>query len=94
MTEAAWVRFLFKKVQHKDLQLSIESLQAQQTAGMEITYTMAANHLTTKVSMLLEYIAKNRNILAVGITISSISSGSDGSIYNSNGTINTGFIPN
>ena len=95
MPEAARVRFLFKKVQHKDMQLSIESLQAQQTAGTIITYTMAANHLTTKVSTLPEYISKNRNISAVGKSVSfNSSSGSDASIYNSDGTINTGFIPN
>jgi hypothetical protein len=95
MPEAARVRFLFKKVQHKDMQLSIESLQAQQTAGTVITYTMAANHLTTKVSTLPEYISKNRSISAVGKSVSfSSSSGNDASIHNSDGTINTGFIPN
>ena len=95
MLEAAWVRFLFKKVQHKDLQSSIESLQTQQTAGTIMTCTMAANHLTTKVSTLPEYIFKNRNISAAGKSVSfNSSSGSDTSIYNSDGTINTGFIPN
>ena len=65
MTDDAKLRFLFKRVQHPGLQQAIEALKAQQTAGTAVTYTMAANHLTTAVSALPEYIFKNRSISAV-----------------------------
>ena len=93
MAEDAKVRFLFKKVQHKDLQPAIEALQAQITAGSNITYTRAANHLATKVSTLPEYLSKHRTVAGV---VAGSTGGGDGnpSIYNADGTINTGYIPN
>ena len=94
MPEGAKIRFLFKKVQHSGLQMAIASLEASQTSGTNLTYTQAANHLSTKVSTLPEYISKNRNISAVGTSVSSISSGgSDASIHNADGSIITGYIP-
>lgn len=91
MADDAKTRFLFKKVQHSGLQAAIAALRAQQTAGTNITYTMAANHLSTAVSELPEYISKNRNVSGVG-------TGSDqkgsADIYNSDGSIITGHIPN
>lgn len=93
MAEDARVRFLFKKVQHKDLQPAIEALQAQMTAGTNITYTMAANHLSTKVSTLPEYLSKNRNISGVAAKTGNTTNGGGDGIYNADGSINTGFIP-
>ena len=90
MTDEAKVRFLFKKVQHPGLRGSIDALKAQQTAGTDVTYTMAANHLSTAVSELPEYISKNRNISAT--TTGGDNEIGDG-IYNTDGTINTGYIP-
>ena len=90
--DSALLRFLFEKVQHPGLQIVIESLKAQQTTGTDVTYTMAANHLSTAVSTLPEYIAKNRNIGAVGKVNSGQESG-DG-IFNSDGSIRTGYITN
>ena len=94
MPEGAKIRFLFKKVQHSGLQIAIASLEASQTSGTNLTYTQVANHLSTKVSTLPEYISKNRNISAVGTSVSSMSSGgSDASIHNADGSIITGCIP-
>ena len=62
MSDKAKVRFLFKSVQHEKLQVEISALKAQITAGMPITYTIASNHLSTAVSELPEYIAKNCNV--------------------------------
>jgi hypothetical protein len=57
---------------------------------------MAANHLTTAVSELPDYIAKNRNISALGH--SNPNEGTTGdtssSIHNADGTIKLGYIPN
>ena len=90
MTDEAKVRFLYKKVQHSGLRGTIDALKAQQTAGAVITYTMAANHLSTAVSELPEYLSKNRNVSGVATNNSS----SDGKgIYDADGKIITGHIP-
>lgn len=91
-SDDAKVRFLFKKVQHRDLSGAIEALRVQQTAGTNVTYAMATSHLSTAVSRLPEYKAKNRNISGVG-TQGNGDDGTDG-IYNSDGSIKTGHIPN
>lgn len=90
-TDAALLRFLFEKVQHPGLRVVIESLKAQQTTGTQLSYTMAANHLSTAVSELPEYIAKNRTIGAVqkGGT-----QDSGEGIFNPDGSIKTGYISN
>ena len=93
MPDDAKTRFLFKKVQHSGLRGAIEALRAQQTAGVDVTYTMAANHLSTAVSELPEYLAKNRNISGVGSHQGGGSNDQNG-IYNADGTIKTGHIPN
>ncbi len=93
MADDARVRFLFQRVQHKDLQHSIEALEAQITAGSAITYTKAANHLSTKVSKLPEYIAKNRNVSGVA-TGGNGGDGTSSSIRNADGSINTEYISN
>ena len=90
MTDDAKTRFLFKQVQNASLHGAIKALKAQQTAGVNVTYTMAAKHLSTAVSELPEFISKNRNVAAIGT-----GSGRRGcdDIYNNDGTINTGHIP-
>ena len=70
MSDEAKVRFLFRKVQHDGLRSSIDALKALETAGTVITYTMAANHLSTAVSELPEYLAKKQEMyLAFGFRL-------------------------
>ena len=94
MADEAKVRFLFRKVQHAGLRSSIDALKATQTTGTVITYTMAANHLSTAVSELPEYLAKNaRNVSGVQ-TNNGGGGGNNSGVYNADGSINTGHIPN
>ena len=66
MSDEAKVRFLILKVQHAGLRSSIDALNATQTTGTVISYTMAANHLSTAVSKLPEYLAQSaRNVSVV-----------------------------
>lgn len=89
------VRFLFKRVQHSALQPAIEALKAQQTAGTVVTYTMAANHLSSAVATLPDYLSRNRNLSGVSTNEGTIENTEGSSaIYNADGSINTGFIPN
>ena len=85
MTEDQKVRFLFKKVQHTGLQPAIEALRARQATGAKITYDDAANHLSTKVSELPEYLSRNRTIAGVQFQSQSNNKG----IYDENGKILT-----
>ena len=88
MAEDAKIRFLFKKVQHSGLSSAIEAMKAKITteAPGTVTYSTVANHLSTAVSELPDYVARNRNVS--GMTTGSTS------IYNADGTINTGHHPN
>ena len=90
MTEEAKIRFLFKSIQHSDLQATIEALKAQRVGGLELSYVTCANHIATAVSELPEFVAKNRIISATNTR------GSNGtsSIYDADGTIRTGYIEN
>ena len=89
-SDDAKVRFLFKKTQHQGLQGAINALKALQTAGTTVvTYTMAANHLSTAVSELPEYQANKRNIASIDTSGGKINS----DILNADGTIKTGYIP-
>ena len=90
MTEEAKIRFLFKSVQHNDLQATVEALKAQRVGGMDLSYVTCANHISTAVSELPEFVAKNRIISSTRDTHGSSSS----SIYNADGTIKTGHIDN
>ena len=63
------------------------------TAGIAVSYTIAANHQSTAVSELPEYLHKNRNVSGVAHQDSNNNESFDG-IYNSDGTIKTGHIPN
>lgn len=92
MSDEAKVRFLFRKVQHEGLRNSIEALKALETTGAVITYTMAANHLSTAVSQLPEYLAKNaRNVSGVQFKAGNGTGG--GGIHNEDGSVITGDIP-
>ena len=91
MADDAKIRFLFKKVQHPGLQTAIAALRVQMNLGTVVTYTMAANHLSTAVSELPEHIAKNRNVS--GVSTDPDKKGSL-DIYNNDGSIITGHIPN
>ena len=90
MEEEAKIRFLFKKVQNNDLQKSAEALKAQQTTSPPgtVTYVTAANHLSTAVSELPEYISRNRNASQV-----TWKDTKNPAIHNADGTIKTGEIP-
>ena len=59
--------------------------------GTTISYTVAANHLSTTTSELPEYIANNaRNVS--GVQVGDGTKGGGG-IYNGDVSINTGHIP-
>lgn len=91
MLEDARLRFLFKKVEHPDLKVTIAALKTRMI-DTNVTYTEAANHIATAVSELPEYISKNRNIS--GVTTGNDASGtSSSSIRKPDGTIITGHIP-
>eukprot|EP00957_Ditylum_brightwellii_P059685 4530976-Ditylum_brightwellii.AAC.1 len=65
MEEDSKIRFLFKKIDHQDLQATIETLKVCITTGGpgSVSYNTAANHLITVVSKLPDYVAKcNRNV--------------------------------
>ena len=84
MEDEAKLRFLFKKTKCDKLQKTVEALKVQQrTDPTKISYTTAANHLSTAVSELPEYIIARRNVS--GVT-------SQATIYNSDGSIKTGEI--
>ena len=95
MGDDAKVRFLFETVRHEKLQPEIIALRAQQTAGNQITYTKACNHLSMAVSRLREYIAKNRNVsyTSTGPTPQwKQPQRGTSAIYNKDGSINLGHI--
>eukprot|EP00957_Ditylum_brightwellii_P145495 11078648-Ditylum_brightwellii.AAC.1 len=88
MEEDAKIRFLFKKIEHQGLQASIEALKVCiNTVGPgSVSYTTAANHLSTAVSELHEYVARQyRNV-------SSLGKGNNG--HDSDGKIITDTIAN
>ena len=87
MDEKAKIRFLFKSVKSSGLSISVEALKARiSTSVAPITYTTCANHLSTAVSELPDYLSKNRNV-------SQLTSGEHTpSIYNEDGSIMTSYI--
>ena len=97
LTENAKVRELLKRVQHNQLQDTVKALRVQFDLD-GISYTEAANHLTSAVSKLPEYLLPR--------CVSSLKSirggGSDkgknkfkwDSIYADDGTIFTGYYSN
>ena len=86
----AKIRFLFKLVEHSDLHKLIYGLKYQIATNLSgtVSYTTAANHLSTSVSDILQYISSNRSVSDV-ITV-----GEDqDSAYTADGTISTRYIP-
>ena len=67
MEEDANIRFLFKLVDHSDLQKSIEVLKYQMETNPSgtVTYTTTENNLITTVSEFPEYLSRNRIVSAV-----------------------------
>ena len=90
MEEDAKIRFLFNKIQHQGLQAPIEAMRAWiATSTVPVSYTTVANHMSTAVSRLPEFISMNRNISQVDTD----RGGDDGpSIRNADGSIKTGYI--
>jgi hypothetical protein len=90
MTEDAKIRFLFKKVQHTGLASAIEAMKAKITTEQPgaVTYTTVANHLSTAVSELPDYLSRNQKVS--GVNGSSFNNQNHLSILNADGTINTG----
>jgi len=91
MQEGASIWYFFNQIQHSGLQSSIEALKAQEMTGIMLTYLMVDNHLSTAVSQLPDYIANIRNVSGVG-TVTNGDVQANG-IYNADGSINTGHIP-
>ena len=92
MEEEAKIRFLFKKIEHTGLQSAIEAMRARiTTSTTPITYSTVANHMSTAVSMLPEYIARNRN---VSLVATDRAQDGDSPIHNEDGSIKTGYIEN
>ena len=85
MTKDAKIRFIFKKISHKGLIKFCKAMKMKITteAVVAVTYTTMANHLSTTVSELPDYLSHHRNVY--GIAYSNRSGGSGG---NSNGTQN------
>mmetsp|Transcript_31947 Transcript_31947/g.47037 ORF Transcript_31947/g.47037 Transcript_31947/m.47037 type:complete len:113 (-) Transcript_31947:292-630(-) len=93
MLEDAQVRFQFERTQHSGLQGHVQALKATITTGTAVSYTTAANHLSTAVSELPDYIAAHRRVAGL-MTGTGIDAG-DGGIYNADGTIAADkYIPN
>ena len=89
MPDDAKLRFLFEKIQHAGLQTQIEALRASITTGTAVSYVTAANHLSTAVSQLPEYVAKSRVIGATGTT-----EGGDGIRRADGSIIANAWLPN
>ena len=95
MSEDAKIRFLFKKINHDGLSNAVEAMKAKITteAPGTVTYTTVCNHIGTAVSELPDYISRNRSISGVSHSDDG-GRNAGGSIYNADGSINTGHHPN
>ena len=94
MAEEAKLQFLVKQIQNLSLDSVIQALRVrQETTNEELTQTQAANYLTTKVSELPEFLAKNRNISASVSKNSNSDDKKSSDFYDADGTIITGHIP-
>ena len=95
MTEDAKIRFVFKKVDHEGLQNTVEALKtkiATENPGT-FTYTTVANHISTAVSELPDFMARNRRVSGVAQGGGG-GNGPTNGIHNSDGSIHTGHHPN
>ena len=101
MTEDAKLRFLFKKIDHQGLSKTVEAMKTNivtEALGV-VTYTTVANHLSTAVSELPNYLARNRNISVVGQGRGGGGGiqrgpGPHHGIFSADGSIHTGHYPN
>ena len=93
MQDDAKIRFLFERTQHPNLQGHVNALKANITTGADVSFTTAANHLSTAVSELPDYIAAHRKV--AGVTTGTGNELGDGGIYNADGSIAADkYIPN
>ena len=93
MLEDAKLRFLFERTQHTGLQGHVQALKASITTGSAVSYTTAANHLSTAVSELPDYITAHRKVSGVA-TGPKNDEGAMG-IYNPDGSIIADkYLPN
>jgi len=90
MLEDARIPFLFKKVEHSDLKVTIVALKSR-IIDTNVLYTEAGNHIATAISELPKYISKNRNVSGVIIGGDKLNSSSS-AIHKPDGTIITGHI--
>ena len=83
--------FLFKQVDHSDLQKPIKVLKAHIVTNPSdtVSYTTVANHWSTNVSEFPEYVPRNRIVSAV-----SKQGGDQDGAYKADGTIDTVYIHN
>ena len=90
MTEDAKIRFLFKKIQHSGLESAVEAMKAKITTEPSgtVTYTTVANHISTAVSELPDYLSRNHKVS--GVSGHTTNNQTAANIYNADGTINTG----
>ena len=93
MAEDAKLRFLFKRIQHPELKNAIEALKVR-LATETLSYTQAANHLSTAVSELPEYLSKNRAISSANTSNPNNNDNKKSAIHKEDGSIITGHIPN
>ena len=88
MLDNSKVRFLHNRVKRPGLKSATEALNNMKMTCTSITFIMDANHLSTEVLQLLEYLKKNRNISYLSIRDNpegggqNDNSGSGSSIYN------------
>ena len=87
LSEKGKIDILFAKVQNPGLQAAIEALRTKEIEGVELSYTAAANHLSTTVARLTATGSRNVSSLTVG-------GGGNEGIYNPDGSIKTGHISN
>ena len=97
MTVEAKIRLLFKKIDHGSLTNTVQAMKINittETVGA-ITYTTMANHISTSVSELPDYLAKNCHISGVKYGGGGQSGvGPHNGIFNTDGSIHIGYHPN
>ena len=96
MSENAKIRFLFRKIKYNVLATTVEATKANITTESPdtVSYTIVYNHIGTAVSDLSHHISRNRAFSEVGQGEGNRNGGGAHSIYNPDGSINTGHHPN
>ena len=82
MLEDAKIRFLFDRTEHAPLQVQVEAMKANINTGTPVTYTTSANHLTTVVYQLSDYVTKAKfsSAVSTGMTNTGIADSEGNSI--------------